>query len=160
MITPGQASRIACWISRETLTSHEGRWPLPGACWRRWMCMTLAPALNAAFASRAISSGVTGTWCCFGSVSTPFSAQVMTALSPIDEASPVCSLAERCAEYRNGGRCHRRQRLSSPRRRGPISPGVYCGGRQSNKETDAIQNIGDTAYGSPEFTEQVQHLLG
>ena len=43
--------------------------------------MMLAPALKAAFASRAICSGVTGTWCCFGSVSTPFSAQVMTALS-------------------------------------------------------------------------------
>ena len=46
--------------------------------------MMLAPASNAAFASRAISSGVTGTWCCFGSVSTPFSAQVMTALSLMD----------------------------------------------------------------------------
>src|ERR1700730_144909 len=45
------------------------------------MCMMLAPALNAAWASRAICSGVTGTLCCFGSVSTPFSAQVMTALS-------------------------------------------------------------------------------
>src|SRR5262249_27615591 len=45
------------------------------------MCMMLAPALKAALASRAISSGVTGTLCCFGSVSTPFSAQVMTALS-------------------------------------------------------------------------------
>src|SRR6185312_528070 len=43
--------------------------------------MMLAPAPKAAFASRAISSVVTGTWCCFGSVSTPFSAQVMTALS-------------------------------------------------------------------------------
>jgi len=32
-----------------------------GACCRRWMCITLAPALNAALASRAISSGVTGT---------------------------------------------------------------------------------------------------
>src|SRR5439155_21474183 len=31
--------------------------------------------------SRAISSGVTGSLCCFASVSTPFSAQVMTALS-------------------------------------------------------------------------------
>src|SRR3954447_11084901 len=56
------------------------------------MCMTLAPASKAAFASRAISSGVTGTWCCFGSVSTPFSAQVMTALSPIDEYPPVALL--------------------------------------------------------------------
>src|SRR5438552_4071330 len=81
MITPGQASRIACWISLLTLTSQDGKWPLPGACWRRWMCITLAPASNAALASRAISSGVTGTLCCFGSVSTPFSAQVMTALS-------------------------------------------------------------------------------
>src|SRR3954447_22770155 len=45
------------------------------------MCMTLAPASNAALASRAICSGVTGTWCCLGSVSTPFNAQVMTALS-------------------------------------------------------------------------------
>src|SRR5215471_10836656 len=43
--------------------------------------MMLAPASKARLASRAISSGVTGTWCCFGSVSTPFSAQVMTALS-------------------------------------------------------------------------------
>src|SRR5438128_490653 len=49
------------------------------------MCMMLAPALNAAFASRAISSGVTGTLCCFGSVSTPFSAQVMTALSLMED---------------------------------------------------------------------------
>src|SRR3978361_1965435 len=47
--------------------------------------MTLAPALNAALASRAICSGVTGTLCCFGSVSTPFSEQVMTALSPMDQ---------------------------------------------------------------------------
>src|ERR1700732_3654551 len=81
MMTPGQASRIACWISRETSISHDGKWPLPGACWRRWICMTLAPALKAALASRAICPGVTGTWCCFGSVSTPFSAQVMKALS-------------------------------------------------------------------------------
>src|ERR1700704_2408083 len=49
------------------------------------MCMTPAPALKAAFASRAISSGVTGTLCCFGSVSTPFSAQVMTALSLMED---------------------------------------------------------------------------
>src|SRR3954465_14452359 len=68
--------------------------------------MTLAPAANAALASRAICSGVTGTWCCLGSVSTPFSAQVMTALSPMDEAPPGCSVAERSAEYGNGGRCH------------------------------------------------------
>src|SRR6267142_599173 len=87
MITPGQASRIACWISLLTSTSHDGRWPLFGSCWRRWMCMTLAPALNAALASRAICSGVTGTLCCLGSVSTPFSAQVMTALSPMDQPS-------------------------------------------------------------------------
>src|SRR4051794_35155286 len=80
-MTPGQASRIACWISLESSTSQDGKWPLPGACWRRWICMTLAPALKAALASRAICSGVTGTLCCFGSVSTPFSAQVMTALS-------------------------------------------------------------------------------
>ena len=84
MITPGQASRIACWISRDTATSHDGRWPLPGACWRKWICMMLAPASKAALASRAICSGVTGTWCCLGSVSTPFSAQVMTALSLMD----------------------------------------------------------------------------
>src|SRR6185437_4595348 len=81
MMTPGQASRIACWISLLTLTSQDGRCPLFGACWRRWICMMLAPALKADLASRAISSGVTGTWCCLGSVSTPFSAQVMTALS-------------------------------------------------------------------------------
>src|SRR6187402_1105978 len=81
MMTPGQASRIACWISLLTATSQDGRCPLFGACCRRWMCMTDAPASNAAFASRAICSGVTGTLCCFGSVSTPFSAQVMTALS-------------------------------------------------------------------------------
>src|SRR4051812_42974344 len=81
MMTPGQASRTACWISLLTLTSQDGRWPLFGSCWRRWICMMLAPALKAALASHAISSGVTGTWCCFGSVSTPFSAQVMTALS-------------------------------------------------------------------------------
>src|SRR5437899_2503055 len=81
MMTPGQASRIACWISFDTLTSQDGRWPLFGSCWRRWTCMTLAPALKAALASRAICSGVTGTLCCLGSVSTPFSAQVMTALS-------------------------------------------------------------------------------
>src|ERR1044072_2563961 len=81
MITPGQASRIACWVSLLTLPSQDGRCPLSGACWRRWMCMMLAPGLNAALASRAICSGVTGTLCCFGSVSTPFSAQVMTALS-------------------------------------------------------------------------------
>src|SRR5215211_4349785 len=81
MITPGQASRIACWISLLTLTSQDGRWPLPGACWRRWICITLAPASKAALASRAICSGVTGMLCCFGSVSTPFSAQVITALS-------------------------------------------------------------------------------
>src|SRR5712672_3204017 len=92
MMTPGQASRIACWISRDTLTSHDGRCPLSGSCWRRWICITLAPALNAALASRAICSGVTGTWCCFGSVNTPFSAQVITALSPMDEASPDCAL--------------------------------------------------------------------
>ena len=49
--------------------------------------MMLAPALNAALASRAICSGVTGTLCCFGSVSTPFSAQVMTALSLMDQPS-------------------------------------------------------------------------
>src|SRR5438128_4487392 len=53
------------------------------------MCMMLAPALKAALASRAICSGVTGTLCCFGSVSTPFSAQVMTALSLMDQPSEV-----------------------------------------------------------------------
>jgi hypothetical protein len=37
--------------------------------------------IERSLASRAICSGVTGTLCCFGSVSTPFSAQVMTALS-------------------------------------------------------------------------------
>ena len=42
--------------------------------------MTEAPASNAALASPAISSGVTGTGCCLGSVSTPVSAQVMMAL--------------------------------------------------------------------------------
>src|SRR4051812_9507134 len=47
--------------------------------------MTLAPALKAALASRAICSGVTGTLCCLGSVSTPFNEQVMTALSPMDQ---------------------------------------------------------------------------
>ena len=31
------------------------------SCWRRWMCITDAPASKAAFASFAISSGVTGT---------------------------------------------------------------------------------------------------
>src|SRR5882724_8457945 len=87
MMTPGQASRIACWISLLTATSHDGRWPLFRSCWRRWMCMMLAPALKAALASRAICSGVTGTLCCFGSVSTPFSAQVMTALSLMDQLS-------------------------------------------------------------------------
>src|SRR5882757_6192574 len=51
--------------------------------------MTLAPALKAALASRAICSGVTGTLCCFGSVSTPFSEQVMTALSPMDQPFDV-----------------------------------------------------------------------
>jgi hypothetical protein len=30
---------------------------------------------------------VTGTLCCLGSVSTPFSAQVMTALSPMEKPS-------------------------------------------------------------------------
>src|ERR1700710_1470423 len=85
MMTPGQASRIACWISLEPLISQDGRWPLFGSCWRKWTCMTLAPALKAALASRAICSGVTGTLCCFGSVSTPFSEQVMTALSPMDQ---------------------------------------------------------------------------
>src|SRR5712675_1764764 len=89
MMTPGQASRTACWISLLTLTSHDGRWPLLGSCWRRWICMMLAPALKAALASRAICSGVTGTLCCFGSVSTPFSAQVMTALSLMDQPSEV-----------------------------------------------------------------------
>src|SRR5882762_9596543 len=59
---------------------------------------TLAPASNAALASRAICSGVTGTWCCFGSVSTPFSAQVMTALSlmrciPNAPCAAVCIMA-------------------------------------------------------------------
>src|SRR5947207_1451564 len=49
------------------------------------MCMMLAPASKAVLASRAISSGVTGTLCCFGSVSTPFSAQVMTALSLMED---------------------------------------------------------------------------
>src|SRR5471032_2958906 len=74
------------------------------------MCITLAPALKAALASRAISSGVTGTWCCLGSVSTPFSAQVMTALSLMDEASPgqfVRSLLGATAEYRKREPCHR-----------------------------------------------------
>src|SRR4051794_24502734 len=85
MMTPGQASRIPCWISRDPATSHDGRCPLFGSCRRRWMCMTLAPALKAALASRAICSGVTGTLCCFGSVSTPLSAQVMTALSLMDQ---------------------------------------------------------------------------
>src|SRR5882757_1242251 len=98
MITPGQASRIACWISLLTLTSQDGRCPWFGACWRRWICITLAPASNAALASRAICSGVTGTWCCFGSVSTPFSAQVMTALSlmrciPNARCAAVCIMA-------------------------------------------------------------------
>src|SRR5882724_11219344 len=87
MMTPGQASRTACWISLETLTSHDGRWPLLGSCWRRWICMMLAPASKAALASRAICSGVTGTLCCFGSVSTPFSAQVITALSLMNQPS-------------------------------------------------------------------------
>src|SRR6059058_3883634 len=68
-------------------TPQDGKCPLPGACWRRWICMMLAPALNAALASRAICSGVTGTLCCFGSVSTPFSAQVMTALSLMPKMS-------------------------------------------------------------------------
>src|SRR5260221_7501077 len=89
MMTPGQASRTACWISLLTLTSHDGRWPLLGSCWRKWRCMMLAPALNAALASRAICSGVTGTLCCFGSVNTPFSAQVMTALSLMNQPSEV-----------------------------------------------------------------------
>ena len=40
-----------------------------------------APASNASFAEAAISSGVTGTGCCFGLVSTPLSAQVRIALS-------------------------------------------------------------------------------
>src|SRR5260370_30906939 len=82
-------------MSLETLASHDGRWPLFGACWRRWICMTLAPASKAALASRAICSGVTGTWCCLGSVSTPFSAQVMTALSLMDQPSMLERVAER-----------------------------------------------------------------
>src|SRR5260370_16464816 len=57
--------------------------------------MTLAPASKAALASRAICSGVTGTWCCLGSVSTPFSAQVMTALSLMDQPSMLERVAER-----------------------------------------------------------------
>ena len=59
--TPGHASRIACAMSRATAGSHDGRWPLPGDCCRKCTCMTLAPASNAARASRAICSGVTGT---------------------------------------------------------------------------------------------------
>src|SRR5882724_1581108 len=102
MMTPGQASRIACWISLETLTSQDGRCPLFGSCWRRWTCMTLAPALKAALASRAICSGVTGTLCCFGSVSTPFSEQVMTALSPMDQPFDVRKLSIAFAIMRLG----------------------------------------------------------
>src|SRR4030081_3231033 len=52
---------------------------------------------------------------------------------------------------------------SPTRRRGPITPGVYCGARQSNKETDAIQNIGDTAYGprlrGDDQLRSLRHLL-
>src|ERR1700689_2694342 len=80
-ITPGQASRIACMMVAASSGSHDGRWPLPGPCLRKCTWMTAAPASNAARASRAISSGVTGTGGCFGSVSTPVSAQVITALS-------------------------------------------------------------------------------
>src|SRR6476620_5263773 len=108
MITPGQASRIACWISLLTLTSQDGRCRLSGACWRRWMCMTDAPASKAALASRAICSGVTGTLCCFGSVSTPFSAQVMTALSLMNGPSISSGF---CPE-RSRGSCVRRQPAS------------------------------------------------
>src|SRR5689334_9767206 len=43
--------------------------------------MMEAPALKASRASAAIWAGVTGTGCCFGSVSTPVSAQVRMALS-------------------------------------------------------------------------------
>ena len=55
--------------------------------------MMLAPASKAALASRAICSGVTGTLCCFGSVSTPFSAQVMTALSLMDQPSKLAEIS-------------------------------------------------------------------
>src|SRR5712691_2788889 len=67
-------------IATATLGSHEGRCPWPCPCWRKCTCITQAPASNARRASRAISSGVTGTGCCRGSVSTPVSAQVMMAL--------------------------------------------------------------------------------
>src|SRR5262249_590592 len=76
----GQASRIAVMMATATGGSHDGRCPLPRPCWRKCTCMTDAPASKAAFASRAISSGVTGTGCCLGSVSTPVSPQVMMAL--------------------------------------------------------------------------------
>src|ERR1700675_2281713 len=55
--------------------------------------MTLAPALKAALACRAMCSGVQGTLCGFGSVSTPFSEQVMTALSPMDQPFDVRKLS-------------------------------------------------------------------
>src|SRR5262245_13485754 len=86
--TPGQASRIACMMAVATSGSHDGRWPLPGPCWRKCTCRIEAPASNAALASRAISSGVTGTGCCLGSVSTPVSAQVMMALSVMIASPP------------------------------------------------------------------------
>jgi hypothetical protein len=43
-------------------------------------------------------------------------------------------------------------------RRGTHDPWRDDIAQRSN--TDVVQNTGDTAYGSPEFTEQVQHLLG
>ena len=58
-------------------------WPMAeaGSCRRKWTWTTLAPSSNARFASRAISSGVTGAGYSAGLVRTPVSAQVTTALS-------------------------------------------------------------------------------
>jgi hypothetical protein len=49
--------------------------------------------------------------------------------------------------FRSRTRC--RTDIVAPRRRGPITPGVRDVSRRSNKVTNAAQNIGDTAYGSP-----------
>ena len=77
-------------ISTATFGSHDGRCPLPAACWRKCTCMIAAPCSNAAFASDAICSGVTGTGNFVGSVSTPVSAHEMMTLS--DTAEPLQKL--------------------------------------------------------------------
>src|SRR5271157_1004269 len=134
IMMPGQASRIAATMAVATLGSHEGQCPRFGSCRRKWTWTTLAPSSNARFASRAISSGVTGAGYSAGLVRTPVSAQVTTAFSMSVSvrfdgeqqraqrrllASDRARMGDHAVDRRENGILHfhrfdRRERLSPP----------------------------------------------